>query len=147
MLSIKSGEVQSNDKTYYVSAGEADWVYSFLSRFTTESEFNNRHSINTLKILYLSPDGYNNLKTMLSNSFYNRLSANLSGIKELLKRNNINFIAKETDILPDYHGHMFGDWVIYGKWLSVGGLQSVRTTMLAINKIDNYFEKFKKMFD
>jgi hypothetical protein len=142
----------SFDKTLYVSVGEADWVYGFLSRlFQETANEDNKPKISKLVVLHLSKEAalrFENDK-LLSVNFYDRMNGNIEGLKKLSSENKIKFGDILCEKFPDFHGYMFGDWTLRGEWTHNSGIFNVRTSLTAFNRNKNgqEFESFNKMID
>jgi hypothetical protein len=136
----------------YVSVGEAEWVYGFLSRlFHETANEDNKPKISELVILHLSKEAalrFENVN-LLSVNFYDRMNGNIEGLKKLSSENKIKFGEILCENFPDYHGFMFGDWTLRGEWTHNSGIFNVRTSLTAYNRNKNgqQFESFNKMID
>ena len=139
----------SLDKTLYVSVGEADWVFGFLSRLYQEATIeDNKPKINKLIVLHLSETRAARFEVdnLLPTDFHNRMSFNIKGLQDLSAENHFDFEDIPIDNIPDFHGQMYGDWVLLGKWEIKNGLHHVRTPLTAYYRNNENFELFRKMF-
>jgi hypothetical protein len=134
----------SEDKKLYVSVGEADWLYAFLSRLFNETiEQKVKPKIEKLVVLHLSKKGVEDYKKVkqLPDYFLGRMHCNLKGLNDLTKK----CASKRVDQYPEYHGYMYGKWALTGKWVTVNNKSNVRTGLTAYYN-NNNFRLFRKMF-
>ncbi|MDR2716793.1 MAG: hypothetical protein LBB89_01830 [Treponema sp.] len=143
----------THDETLYVSVGEAEWVYGFLSRLLQETTSeDNKPKFSKLAILHLSKEAAERFEKekRLSVNFYGRMNGNIEGLKKLSSVNKIKFCSILCEDIPNFHGYMFGNWVLKGEWKrDNSGTYGVRTSLEAFNRNKNEwdFELFNKMFD
>jgi DNA-binding CsgD family transcriptional regulator len=138
---------------WYICIGEGDWSYAWLSRVFAEKQqaSGNKPQIDGIYVKHLSPEVAENLEEngILKKGFYKRMMENIEGLRHLSEVQGIDFGVSyyEEDDVPKWHGHLYGNYVLRGKWVKTdAGNISVHTALEAIPSTDGEFSDMKEYF-
>jgi hypothetical protein len=104
----------------YVSIGEGEFVYTWITRIFREASPDAKPKVNRLILKGLSDeliDAYVSTNR-LSKNFKNRMDLNLASIleDEQLSRNGVKIEIKYWKSFPEFHGYLYGDDMLIGEW-------------------------------
>jgi hypothetical protein len=123
----------------YVSVGEGDFLYAWLTRLYQESPLDLQPKINKLVIKRLSDEIIDNytIQGRLAKNFKNRLEINIASIREddQLERNKIEIGIRYWKSFPEFHGYLYGHEMLTGKWENnINGNLHVKTQLYYTTK-------------
>lgn len=123
----------------YISIGEGDFLYAWLTRLYQESPLDLQPKINKLVIKRLSDEIIDNytIQGRLPKNFKNRLEMNIASIREddQLERNKIEIEIKYWNSFPEFHGYLYGHEMLIGKWENnINGNLHVKTQLYYTTK-------------
>lgn len=123
----------------YVSIGEGDFLYAWLTRLYYEKLADEQPQIKKIIIKRLSDDIIEDyiVKERLRKSFRNKLNKNITAIVEddEIKRNKIEVEIRYWNNFPKFHGYLCEDEMLIGKWQnSTDGYLHVKTPLSYIKK-------------
>lgn len=123
----------------YVSVGEGDFLYAWLTRLYQESPLDLQPKIKRLIIKRLSDELLDDYiaKGRLAKSFKNKIERNIASIKEddQLERNEVEIEIRFWRGFPEFHGYLCGDEMLIGKWQNnINGNLHVKTQLFYTKK-------------
>ncbi|MBE5228785.1 MAG: hypothetical protein IM550_11540 [Microcystis sp. M54BS1] len=131
----------------YVSIGEGDFVYAWITRIFHEANLDKKPKISRLILKRLSDeliDIYISTNR-LSINFKNKINRNLEFIleDEQLRQNNVEIEIKYWHTFPKFHGYLYGDDMLLGEWANdAKGYIHVKSPLYYTNR-----QFFPKQYD